>query len=518
MQQLIIYSLLISAATVLAAPSQYCPNGCTCDWRDRLWQVHCQFFFNILTKPTPAQLATIDSLDLSHSSISSIDPDAVRLTKLKRLNLHSNGITAFNVEQLPKSLQVLDLSENKIADIPKSWHMLPRLKQLNLTGNPISCDCNSLKARDYLRKAKVDLVGPVACDSPSRLRGQSWVSVTSPSCDESDGLFGDVQGDEPYEGSGSGDVGYISADGNDGNLTDDGEFIPVSEHSEKTTTPTTFDDGDEGSGDFGGVPGSIYDEYEEEEERVNNASLDGVHACHFNCSTPPPLEVENGTDVSPAPGLLDGIRIIASDLGILASSSTPQPSTTTLAPEPVTEDVVISKKADVANAEPTKVLDEPLPKEASVLDDARSTYIFLAGLAVVMVCLIIYAVLRRRRRGNHRLRMQHRNGNKSEPAHPGEELKLLNKPSPPIEKVNGSHETSALMDNHKEDKPDPASFEEVELRPKIKESNHLLTPPAKRVTIKATELPNSVPKTPILVTRHVSRDGNIVTTPTDQTP
>lgn len=354
------------------------------------------------------------------------------------------------------------------------------------------------------------------------------------------------------------------------------EFIVASDKKELSTSTSTspspnlmvFDSSEvEGSGDemetsvniteiipetttFVNVTDVTEEDYEEEYDWENATEVETpfeeteippllvnhIPACNFNCSTPSPIEGVNDTsDLLPPPGVFEGMEILANDLNIIRELQTTTLTMTTVtaeatslaeqSPENLTTTEITSPEVDI-------LVDNINVKEESenVLEDQRkqsnSTFIFLAVLLLVIVSLIIYAIVKKRSmKRNVQLEAPPSEGKEILP----EEIELLKKSVQDTGRLNGApHESVPLMNGHNENKdvqeeenPDTKKQVEnypetndIDLRQKTVEPNNCSPPETKRVTVKATEIPNATPKTPILVTRHVNSDGSIVTTPT----
>lgn len=508
--------ILVLLGTARAASLIPCPDNCQCEHLDGD-KIHASCnSFDILRKLQPKQARAIVSFSVNN--ITDIDPKIKKLFSLKKLdvsgnrittlnlpslpglthlNLSSNHIKDFKPDALPRSLINLDISFNSLGDIPKELTLLRNLQYLNISGNPVYCSCALVEVRNALREANVNVYDPVSCASPTHFKGVSWQN------DEicpNKGIWDQMLGDGTfYEGSGSGDLPLIS-ETEIGTYADkiEDEFL-----TELHSTNTSTEDTDyEGSG-------------EDIESEFRNHPL---KPCHINCSTPAPLPAN---DTNNTISVLDGARILFEDI----SGKKIEETSTSTTEVPHEEAVVV-----VANNKP---LESELPKGGVEKSDvevnnttttapstaivapkkSKSTYILLAVLCIVIVMIIVFAIYKTRtnRRGKKRRQTDaDNNGINKKPMQEMTELAPLTKL--PEQETNNTHLTNGTKNGKTVDETDEEKYDGVEFRKK-QESEALLTPEAKRVTIKAGEIPGSIPRTPLLINRHISSDGNVITTP-----
>ncbi|XP_018326969.1 protein windpipe [Agrilus planipennis] len=584
----ITWALIAIISCTYSAPLLSCPKSCSCISFGRRMGLTCSSL-DFLRKPLSPELqASIVILTVRGKNIHSLDPKLKHLRNLKFLDVSSSGLKHFTASVVPKGVESLDISNNDISYV-SDWNLLPELKSLDITGNPLSCSCDSLPFRDMLlSNTKVRVVEPVLCDSPKEHFGKSWLKVNC--IFDPEFLFGEMQGDEPVEGSGSGDgwAGPIIADTHV--TTEDSgpveeEFIKDNQNvvnSAKTITeqPPTEDE-EEGSGSFefvdvfnetnrSSTTVSPFDADYDDEEEQDGAEGEpttvisqeqhpaiSVHrgfissGCIINCSTPAPLDRSDDSESSPPPGLVDGVKIIMGDIFGVGQPSTQQPEQSSTAATDAKQEQATEVKEEVSqthlseqeSAGPkespkketdiiSETADTTKEKESAVQSQeskqSNSTFIFLGILLLVMVCLIVYAVVKRaaaKKKGR-----KQRSNVAGLDEKPGEEMKLIKPIGVENGKQNGKPESIPLINNsqngtktypedEKVQKKEPVTppgtpaddEDDVELRQKPNDS--LLTPETKRVTIRASEIPDSVLKTPILVTRHIDSDGKVVTTP-----
>lgn len=468
------------------------------------------------------------TLDIHNASLTKMNANLNVFSNLKHINLSENKIQHISASFLPKSLEILDASYNSIKYLPHDIHLLPNLKEVDFAGNPVFCDCDSISIREELLNMGVSIAHPVKCEYPKEHKGEMWQNVR---CKQQTNLYDRMFGDAAYEGSGSEDLIEKS------DTSIEKEFIRPTTEVKETTTESN--DLEEGSGDDALLPTftsnetNATDESTEVNEPVilpvgkGELSSGPVRACNFNCSTPSPIE-SNDTDSLPAPGLFEGIKIIANDLGIIdehkednstseATSSEPLDSSTEakgiVRNENITMDAEIMDKGLNTGDELSK-MSESSDKQS------HTSFIFLAVFLLAIVCLVVYVVIKKRSSARNNPTAP---SNTEEKEDALEEVELLTKPVSGTEKNNGTPEAVPLINGHKANEddgvkavnvkePEPKKEEDVQLRKNF-EGRNTLTPEAKRVTIKAGEIPNSTPKTPVLVIRHMNSDGCIVTTP-----
>lgn len=492
-----------------------CPEHCRCLDDGEGFRASCDSF-DFLRKLRPKQARSLESLAVTHANYTEVDPKISLLRNLKSLdltgnriasikqlpylprletlNLSSNAIRSFSAASLPRSLVALDVSSNRIADLPRDLTLLDNLRILDVSWNPVFCSCDLVDVRSVLESANVRVRGPVFCDGPPHFKGVSWYNEEiCPKRSIWDEMLGDAA---VLEGSGSGDSAVESETGTFAGRIED-EFL-----TDLHPKSAEEEEGYEGSG------------ADIESDFRNNPPK----PCHINCSTPPPLASDTNSTVSAS----DGVRILIEDISGAKSEETT--TTTTAAPE------------ETFVAVTTKPLDAEVPKEiqkiANTSEEAKNnstaetgaavpapkkssnTYILLAVLCIVIVMLIVFALYKRTTRRNKKRRQTEAdNGISKKPMQEMTELAPLTK----IEEESDSAPMTNGRNGKAVDEEKPEDGERVELRKKKREEENdaLLTPEAKRVTIKAGELPGSVPRTPLLVNRHISSDGNVITTPSE---
>ncbi|XP_044257368.1 protein windpipe [Tribolium madens] len=476
-----------------------CPESCTCQIQDERLETSCDSY-EFIKKLIPKQISTIvrlninnasiinvdsklkylknlNSLDLSRNTITSLPSQFPYLPKLKNLNLSMNYLSRVEFSQLPKNLQVIDLSHNLIENFPKDWTFLKELKTIYFHDNPINCDCDNLSVFEQLRNAGI-ISENLTCDLPKEFHGRSLDSVNCFLIKEN--LLNSMLGDE----AGSGQDDFEAKE--DTPLDEQEEFFKA-EGITQTTEDLTEGSGDEGSGDTPILPIE-------------------PKACHFNCSTANPIGIHDEINASPAPDLKEGVKIVFEDV----LQPEPEPETTTTTKSPVTEEIQIGKEEPTFVKQSDKSEVEMFPTNDTVVGEmerasfensnTHSVYIVVGLVIALIAFLIVYYVNRKNQK-----RKNQRKRNKSNENGFGEEMKPLGKSleakAPNENNTKLPNETAPLLNGNGK------ANEDVELRKKDS-----LSPQPERVTIKASELPDSVPKTPILVHRQINSNGEVVTT------
>lgn len=504
-------------ATTYAASLIPCPEHCQCEHLNgERFHATCNSF-EILRKLQPKQARAIESFTLTNAI--DIDPKIKNLPNLKKLqlsnsglatlklpplpslthlNVSSNNLKRFDPSTLPRSLVNLDVSFNLLEEIPGELALLKNLQYVNVTGNPVYCSCGLVQVRNALKDANVIVNEPVVCDAPSHFKGVAW---TNDEICPNKNIWDQMLGDEGSgSGDGDGDSGFVAPEigaAYEDKIED--EFL-----TELHPANTSSQDGDyEGSGD------------DIENEFRNNPPK----PCYMNCSTPPPLFANDTNNTISA---LDGARILFEDISgkkveettTTTTRETPHEKTVVaVSMKPLESDVPKDSKTEEINRSTTTA---PSTAVAVAPKKSKSTYILLAVLCIVIVMIIVFAIYKTKtnRRNKKRRQTDADNGiNKKSSMQEMTELAPLTKiPPEHTHLTNGTKNGKTVEPTEPKDDENYNDGDGVELRKK-QESEALLTPEAKRVTIKAGEIPGSVPRTPLLVNRHISSDGNVVTIP-----
>lgn len=214
---------------------------------------------------------------------------------------------------------------------------------------------------------------------------------------------------------------------------------------------------------------------------------------------------------------------------------------------PSDEDVFEAKKGKddnylpVAGAVPSdEDVQEADASKASVAEGQRATIYTISGVIIVIAILGLFICLRKRKNNKNRRQQLKENGR---------ELKPITKPLLDVTKrpeivrseqqplLNGQTVGNGKMNEEKpelntfkppvngnanNDKGNPIQIDPTKQEPtydeddsilRRKEMPELLTPRTERVTIRESTIPDSIPKTPLLVQRQRDSDGKIIIVP-----
>lgn len=495
------------------------PDGCYSSAEEDYFTLHCTSF-NFIKKLTPKELINIESLDVSNASLKTLDKHLVKkLVNLERLNLSHNRLTDIKhfpflpklthlnlrsnlLKSLPgkqlETLKVLDISHNYIREIPVDLPKRSVLKRLYLGGNVFTCSRESLDIRDALLDKKVKIIGSPICNTPTKFRGKSWLHAVD--FDEYIKLHDqdDMLADAP-EGSGE-----VSSEVNLWTTT----FGPDHEHKGDT-------DFDFGSGELD----------------VNE---------HIGYTEEPVTELEINYSKEVLDSVEEGSGDDDGEADIFSTTEVQEPIITTkksIHLEAVYTSTVepIDKMIEIVTpAGPDGNINEELGNvEANKSDEGSiGTNIFLVFIVLALVALLVYFIKKRKANKKRQTRQKTDDLEKQ-----NADIELLPKTSVVNEKQNGKPETTPLMNGQngevekdiEKDSSDAINQSPAELRkhdamnggsrdsvdsPMANSPSRSPTQDVLSVKVKASEIPDSIPKTPILVDRRKASDGqNIVITP-----
>lgn len=552
---LFLYAILGAA---FGATLFYCQEGSNCQIPGNHLETTT---FEFLSKFSQKQFRTIVSLTMTNASINKVDPklkylkhlkyldlshnnvqvlSIPALTNLKTLKLNGNNLKFINITALPQNIETLDISHNLLVQIPRDWRSLRSLKTLHLYKNPMDCDCNNVLNYDRLVKSGVVVPEPVTCHSPKKYIGKD---ISAVNCSLDDIMLYD----EPDIGSGDVFDEDLNEDVMNVPLVQEKEDEDVQENNTfiddklpqeglipaETTEDTLGEALDEGSGDEGS---GFYVNFHKD-----------TLGCIENCSTPGPVGTNDEEHASPLPSPIDQAKILLDDINIFKEATT-SPSTTststTTSTAPVTEpriekavapSVKTSQKQDEVEIIANDTRTGELERASVAPEDSTAVYAIIGvGLFLTVVFIVCFIKKRRsKKRDMKRRELPNSIGEEMKPlSKSANDKPLLNSSNAPehVPLINGQNgkpkdDTPILKTftplahpetvQEEEEEPERENIQReepdgVEIRQKA--APELLTPPRERVTIKETEILDSIPKTPLLVHRQRNSDGEIVTT------
>ncbi|XP_066158146.1 protein windpipe-like [Euwallacea fornicatus] len=560
-------ALVSLSGSILGAAIFHCPEGTSCSEPGSVSSTS----FRFLDELKPKQFLTIKKLSVVNASLDKL-PAALKymkglqyldlsdnnielhhippLTFLRTLKLARNKIADVSCSLLPKHLEELDLSANSINHLPQDWSALPNLKTVHLQQNPIDCDCYNDNVATYrqLVKRRIHIPEPITCELPGYVRGNN---ISDISCTPEDEMINDM----PDEGSGEGAEDIFNDPPKSGKLIanevkaseeneviDDKVEVPSEESFLLANNTSDSIQPDEGSGDEGSGFGPL--------------GLDHVAACVFDCATPKPVGLrDDRNDTETDPGATAKLKILTEDIfGPILQEVTPSTSTTTTTTTTTTEvpatsisstssggdvsEETVSKDAKQTlikeykpSVDETRLLSEPtrtgeMEKATALNQNNYAVYlVVVCGLIIAVLFLVCFI----KKRKSNRLE-KNRHSALEEEMKPLEKapIQAVNEQNgkskthipehvPLINGQNGQSKGEPILKSYVPlEHPESHSLSNVddEEEPTIREKSfpELLTPHTERVTIRASEIPESIPKTPVLVHRLRNSDGEIITT------
>nr|CAH7763120.1 unnamed protein product [Callosobruchus chinensis] len=509
--------------------------------------------FEFLNKFTDKNYRGIVSLTISNASVNKVDPKLKYFKNLKHLDLSNNNVQIsslptlnnlrvlklkannlkkVNISALPRHIEELDLSNNLLTEIPKDIRNLRSLKTLHLHKNPMDCDCMNVIMFETLSKNGVNIPEPVICHSPKKYSGKDIISVNC--------SLGDVMlNDEPYEGSGVSDIF-------EEHLTSNVPFVQEEEEVEVDNN-TIVDDRmpEEGlikAQNADTILGPVIEEEGSGDEGSGYIMMpdSGILGCIENCSTPGPVGKHDEASASAPPGVGDQFQILWEDLNLFkerdgstkTSSTTSHPRDFAKEPRMFKEAVPTIEKTSDKDQDVEVVTNSTQGKElerASLAPQNSNAVYAIVGIGVFLALVFLVCFIKKRRNSK----------NKRQIPQLGEEMKPLTKPLiqainekpsknipehiPLINGQNGKPKNDAPLltsftplahpeFTKEEDRPQTPQSDHDEVEMRTKYQPELLTPQRERVTIRESEIPDSIPKTPLLVHRQKNSEGEIVTT------
>ncbi|KAJ8984524.1 hypothetical protein NQ317_010995 [Molorchus minor] len=519
-------SILVIVETTFGATIYHCMDESTCQIQGDHVEADN---FEFLSKFTQKQYRSVVSLTMPNASVNKVDPklkylknlqyldfsynnvqisSLPSLTNLKILKLNGNNLKYINMTALPQNIENLDISHNLLVQIPKDWRSLRSLKTLHLNKNPVDCDCNNVLNYDRLIKSGVNVPETVMCYSPKKYAAKDIGAVN---CslddimlyDEAGSGIEDIFGEENDHMS---NVPFVQ-EKEDENIQDDNTFIDdVPEPSLLAVENTESSLGDtleEGSGDEGsGFP-----------------AMGEIIGCIENCSTPEPVGKNDEAHASPLPSPIDQAKMIIEDIYqfhvTTLPTSTAKPTTTTNSElTTVVEAHVVKKVNTEVQNSPSKSDDVEVMNENAKTGELEKAQLAPKKLDSSL-CYYWSEEMKPLSKPtfnstNEKLHKNSSNLPEHVPLINGQNGKTKDdtpilKTFTPLAHPEALRDEEPEIENLQNNIPD-----DVEVRQKS--IPELLTPQRERVTIKETEIPDSIPKTPLLVHRQRNSDGEIVTT------
>ncbi|KAL3289798.1 hypothetical protein HHI36_023190 [Cryptolaemus montrouzieri] len=503
-----------------AAVLHNCPRLCKCEFENNSLKAKCNSQ-KFLQKLDDKQAGQFEILDLSNSTIKTLDKRLKKLKnlvhldlsnnelkniqffpnlpKLRNLSLANNQLKNISFSLLPKEIKDLDISSNFLTDLPKDWSSLHHLSSIHIYNNPVNCDDSSINRYVNLISMKVNIVENVLCYSPKNLNGKNLQSVIA------DALLNPMLGDQEPTTEDEEEV--------------ENEFIKhTTENSEKSNNAFA-ENLFEGSGS--------------EEGSGDTDKIIIPSACIIDCTTFKPLEILKDNNSSPLLAIKEHVGILFEDLfGKEQDETTTTTKPTDSSSTPVEE--VISKKTvtlPMSDPKTTKKTEKLIISkendnnlERASLDNKEDgyTYYLVATVIILMIVVLIFIILKKK----SSQRKLHRKRNSLAENGICEEMKPLGKYKEITNGTNNekqSHddlrpERIPLMngDNHKNGQASQkGSLEDLDVTLRSPSENDHSSPRPERVTVTSGEIPPSVLKTPQLVHRELNSEGEIVTKPLD---
>lgn len=451
---------------ISAKQIHHCPVDCQCTKNETtsITTLHCNSL-KFITKLTPKEIEHITSLDLSSVKMHSLDQKLKKLINLEVLNLSHNKLTDLKYFPHLTKLTHLNLKGNLI-DSFTAKHLPITLTHLDISHNKIEelpqdiTRLNSLKHLD--------------------LHGNSF-TCSRDSLDVRDSLLeqhvhisGKVTCFDPPKLKGQSWLHAVDFD----------EYFKLHPDEQMLgDQPEGSGDADtmESSGD-GAVP------IEEVIEKKVEPKVEG--------EKPTPTTTPEATTTDSDFDFIDG----GSGDGVTNSRS-----------ENIAEDNTGSTITPLIKANPAS---EDPDKHANM-----GTNIFLGIFLLCLLALLIYAVKKNKERKREQRKQKREERLKHKAAM---ELMPKNLDRKPSDKQNGNPDAVPLM-NGQNGKSDGLKEAEEGLlqtnqpllsnEPSNGDTLPLYQPDVKAVKVKASEIPDSVPQTPILVNRNRNSDGKIIVTP-----
>lgn len=435
------YFWFLLLLTVTAATSE-CPQDCICSPIRSQQTPHHDHAICTTLNNINGSYPNIHSLDLSSINMDSIpielsslhnvthlDLSKNHLTKLTKLNnrirsldLSHNRLTSSEIVKISPKIRIVNLSYNQITRLPLDVMHFKSLKSINLIGNRIDCSCETLTVRDWLYQNNVWIGKHIICASPLEVRHQPWDKVSiNKMCSIAEQINDDNKIELHRRSSRELELSDFIAE----------DFLPFDSHSIlKRQVPN-----DDNLSNIADGSGSD-DIPEDVNDTLDVASGEGS-------GTDPDIDIEANENVSPEDyedepyedGSGSGYGILPLDVNVRTGEEDENQTTeepdfdeplekkpielnifegikqndeSTIGPMEVIEPIIQQIHQDVERVAPIAVkpqgnsLIEPSTtsdgtSEETKKEEGRNTYVLLAILGILLVCLIGYVIIKRRK-------------------------------------------------------------------------------------------------------------------------
>lgn len=278
--------VLLNAVTTSSTSSTYvCPKGCECNDAsitctsvtglrsiDKSLPIKRLVLSGLELKKIPAQLENIRNiteLDLSNNHLSEVSHLGRRI---RRLNLSQNRITSGKLSKVPQFVESLNLTHNEITYLPLYLMKLKKLRYIELADNPINCTCETLHIRNWLTTRHVWSDQHIKCSAPQEFKGRPWLQVKqSDVCHGAGGRDGGYNWDD-YEDENDlmlGDQAHLEDEEADDEDDFKKEYFPVGEKVKSLDPPIEIqNDGELEDGSGAGLSSDIGEEEKAEARKT----------------------------------------------------------------------------------------------------------------------------------------------------------------------------------------------------------------------------------------------------------
>lgn len=450
--------VLLNAVAATTTSAYICPKDCECNDDsitcssasglrsiDKSLPIKRLVLSGLELKKIPAQLENIRNiteLDLSDNELAEVNHLGKRI---RRLNLSRNRITSGKLSKIPLYVESLNLSHNDITYLPLYLMKLKKLRSIELADNPINCTCETLHIRNWLTTRHVWSDQHIKCNAPVEFKGRPWLQVKQSDVCHDARREGGYNWDD-YEDENDLMLGD-QADLNDDEEEDEDDFkkeyFPVGEKVKSQDPPIEIQNDEELDDASGNGPSDIGEEEKAEARKVADLSsavegsgdenTDSVRVGQIQNAVESedddgsgsgagvflPIPRANGDDESsqgPAETDADdgtseekpitppnGLGIFGKGLDEDSTSSPATELTDAVMPFNVNVHADVSEGTTGGTESPTEEQRANISESPTRADtDSQGTYILLAILGIVLVCLIILVMCKRKPNSRNR--------------------------------------------------------------------------------------------------------------------